>query len=163
MSRDTYHSLIAGAEEAGLLGALGKAAALRRTALALATDEWLEGTWEAEAAQVEELGAPLLRLAADQGDAARYASGPDLEALGARGWVVRLLLEPTADGETLITVERLWAGEGAPEAAPALSVALLSHPDGAMARVNLPPEQRTAQVCAALPTTGRVHALVWRA
>ena len=164
MSGELYASLFDGepGAELALFSALGRAARLRRAAVAMATDALLEGDWVAEAEQIQSMGAPLQRLAADQGEDARYVSDQPLQALGARGWCVRISLEPTLDGDTLITVDRLWVGEGEAGVAPAIGVALLSQPDGVRARLTLAPALPRAQSCVALSTAGRVFAIAWR-
>lgn len=90
--------------DAGLLGALATRARERRLAADLAEAEFLEGAWvEPEPGRVS---APLLRLAADSGDASRYATEPPLDLPDGTG--LRVTLEPTSDGAWIVTAERLY-------------------------------------------------------
>lgn len=115
----------------GPLGALARHAVTRRQANDLADAELAEGLWaEPEPGQA---AAPLIRMAADTGEAGRYVTDPPL--LLADGSQLRVSLEPTADGAWVLTAERLGgdaAGRGA------VSVRVIPAADSAPADLHLP-------------------------
>ena len=160
MSRSLYDALIAGGsdEDLGWMGSFAQAARLRRAARALAEEAVSEV--EEDVPAEEFAGSTLLRLAADDGDTARYASPTPVPVADAPGWAVYLELEPTLDGGALCTVTRVWVGEGTPRDAVAVQVLVVAGAEEA--RLALPLEGGQVQELTALSATGAVSVLAWR-
>lgn len=164
MSHSFYRSLLSGSSEGdvGLFRAFAVAARTRRAALALATDELLEGLWvEDEAPPEATRGVPLLRMAADDGADARVLSERPVAVEGAPGWAVSVASEPTIDGGSLFTLTRVWQGAEPAPRGPAIAAVIAGEKTDLTLHLALRAHEASRQVAMAISPTGRLQAMAW--